>query len=1020
MSNSGGQGSCRAVWVYRDMRPLVIDTRAALADRRARAQQSEAVAEFVQTLRNPDGSWRHGLNEFDSPEGLAENVSSQLDAWLTAISHEGAADEPQAPSARPAAVAELLTPAQRAALASLRDGGQVDDPALGAARKAPVTGLTGYWLQRHGQWAGAAGGRLDRRFVNLRLLVDRGLQVDGERFVPDMAAGDKGRFDDLAKLLRQHDSVAAWVLVGEPGSGKSTVLQHHELAMADAALGVGAGVRPAPADAELCLWQRLSEYDAATSAEPGLWLVERWAAQYPQLPPLAEMMRSHRVRLLLDGLNEIKAPDRVTQLQAIERWADWAAQPEGRRLAPIFSVRTLEQSPLSRPGSEVRQITLAAWTDKQVRDYTALRLGEGNALWPAIEGDRELLSLCRLPMHLDAQCGLFRHLGRPARDRAELLSGQFWLLLRRPENLRALQRAGLLADQDWQRLAGDGWTDPLLALPEQGCLVRWLDATAQAMHRDGREVSVARQVVLARLAEWQATDAATGLAVATPEHWLQAVTALGLVGEGGMDAFDGQPLLRFVHQLWQEFFAGRGLRDAADWAPARWPGIAPEPLPDIDQVLARLGRQEPLPGPAASHWEEPAKLAVQLSRHTLPLLRALQARHVALAGRAAARVLPRLQAEPGGPHWLATLRQQLVDRSRSPQQDLRLRIEAAEALGPLGDPRYAEGLGPDGQRCWLIADDAHWVTVAGGEYTIGRDGSPEPDEHPAVTVELPSFSMAWAPVTNAEFRCFVEAEPKGYEDLRWWVGEAAQRWWRGEWRNDAEIERWRAICADLRRDFDGTVARFLNVTEAATDQFRELAQQSEADTEAMLKRRYGARQHREPLEWQNPRFNQPLQPVVGVCLFEAQAYTAWLAAMTGRTGLALPTEAQWEAAARHPAGGDWPWGRPAPSRWQLNADPAHLRRTSPVGVFASADHPAGLTDLAGNVWEWTASAYTDQPDAEQCRTGSNDPEARRVVRGGSWYGRTHVARAGYRNLCTPGDRDSYLGFRLVCCPIPGP
>ena len=167
-------------------------------------------------------------------------------------------------------------------------------------------------------------------------------------------------------------------------------------------------------------------------------------------------------------------------------------------------------------------------------------------------------------------------------------------------------------------------------------------------------------------------------------------------------------------------------------------------------------------------------------------------------------------------------------------------------------------------------------------------------------------------------------------------------------------------------------------------------------------------------------FNVAAQPVVGICQFEALAYTCWLQAQCGRP-VRLPCEAEWEAAARGRQRGRWPWGEQPPERWQINADPAHLRRTSPIGVFVQGDNADGLADLAGNVWEWSASAFTDRLAISALIAEAPDGLARRVVRGGSWGGTTELCRPSYRGRFSPGLRDNDLGFRLVSsCPIPEP
>jgi hypothetical protein len=154
-------------------------------------------------------------------------------------------------------------------------------------------------------------------------------------------------------------------------------------------------------------------------------------------------------------------------------------------------------------------------------------------------------------------------------------------------------------------------------------------------------------------------------------------------------------------------------------------------------------------------------------------------------------------------------------------------------------------------------------------------------------------------------------------------------------------------------------------------------------------------QVREPAYWRNARWNAPNQPVVGVSFWEAEAFCRW-------AGGRLPSELQWEAAARGLQGHEYPWG----DTWEdgiCNSREAGLGVTSPVGLFPrSRSKPYGLEDMAGNVWEWCADFY------DRKESGSL-----RVVRGGSWYGGAGIARAASRSGLHPDGRINGIGFRVV-------
>jgi hypothetical protein len=153
----------------------------------------------------------------------------------------------------------------------------------------------------------------------------------------------------------------------------------------------------------------------------------------------------------------------------------------------------------------------------------------------------------------------------------------------------------------------------------------------------------------------------------------------------------------------------------------------------------------------------------------------------------------------------------------------------------------------------------------------------------------------------------------------------------------------------------------------------------------------------EPSSGQKRRWNAPNQPVIDVSFWEAQACCRWA---HGR----LPTEREWDAAARGPDGCEYPWCGP----WEdgiCNSHEAGLGVTSPVGLFPrSAQVPLGLEDLAGNCWEWC-----DDFGYEDKREGGSP----RVLRGGAFYFVAGDLRSTYRVRYGPVGRFRFIGFRCV-------
>ncbi len=154
-------------------------------------------------------------------------------------------------------------------------------------------------------------------------------------------------------------------------------------------------------------------------------------------------------------------------------------------------------------------------------------------------------------------------------------------------------------------------------------------------------------------------------------------------------------------------------------------------------------------------------------------------------------------------------------------------------------------------------------------------------------------------------------------------------------------------------------------------------------------------------------------PMVNVSWQEARNYCKW-------AGGDLPTEAQWEKAARGTDGREFPWGQAFdPSRlWRSTAHEADALSTIPVGKFPSGASPYGCLDIVGNVWQWcldwSGPNYSGQPDRNP--TGPDTGEYR-VLRGGSWnWNKPDLFRCAFHHGDDPIIHISDVGFRLASRP----
>ncbi len=249
------------------------------------------------------------------------------------------------------------------------------------------------------------------------------------------------------------------------------------------------------------------------------------------------------------------------------------------------------------------------------------------------------------------------------------------------------------------------------------------------------------------------------------------------------------------------------------------------------------------------------------------------------------------------------------------------------------------------------------ATVPAGRYRIGARPDDEfvfDNEKWEHDVELASFRIARAPVTNAEFLHFVEAG--GYVERRFWTDAG---WaWRISAQADAPLYWRRAASGWERRHFD---------------------------------------------RWQPLR---PDQPVVHVNLFEAQAYCAY-------AGRRLPTEAEWEIAATGATHRRYPWGDAPPDASVANLDHWYGDVTD-VAAFPEGESIFGVRGMIGNVWEWTSTAFGPypgfSPDAyrEYSEPWFGDHY---VLRGGAWSTSATMISTRWRNFYRPQRRDIITGFR---------
>jgi formylglycine-generating enzyme required for sulfatase activity len=431
---------------------------------------------------------------------------------------------------------------------------------------------------------------------------------------------------------------------------------------------------------------------------------------------------------------------------------------------------------------------------------------------------------------------------------------------------------------------------------------------------------------------------------------------LGASEQLGFFTLDEKGEFRFSHRLWRDYLAAERIAcqiEAAGRSEFPEQAGASEPEAEFRRTEANQFSLPPVPTGLDENWNSVYRLLPGLlnEEDELRLLDQLLQDNPPLAALCIAE---------GGAKVSSINRHRFAEAFLFEMQSATLsvprRMLAARALGRLGDDRLWED--PDRPLVPRL------VTVQAGHYRSGLsqtdlhkiydqraidDFDLDEEELQTATSFEPAFSIGKYPVTNAHFKAFID--DGGYRRKEYWL-------------SSNEDEGWRWLQGSQR-----------------------LQGPQENGGERRL-----------PDYWSDSHYNEPNQPLVGITIFEAEAYCRWLTATVndGRQ-FDLPNVRQWQAAARGVDGRLYPWGDQAePQRCNCWHE-AYLGVTSPVGIFPGARTPDGIEDLAGNV-------------AEFCKRAGGEGLA---LCGGSWLSSISECRTTRTRVCSAELKSIETGFRVA-------
>lgn len=832
--------------------------------------------------------------------------------------------------------------------------------------------LRDYHVARYAEWSQSQY-NLDNRYVELELAIEQNREI-----LSSPSTGAESNFSwTLSRITRQFDDELVMVLLGDAGSGKSTLLRRFQMDICQEQ------IRTETDEGQIPLYIQLGDYN--TSQTPFEWLETLWNQRFSNLGEITEYYQTGRFILLADGLNELQHDSEQAYHNLIAKWLDFAWQMSENGNRTIFSCRNTDYLSLSlkaKPWDELT-IHIQPMNEKIIGKFLAVYLPKQKV---------EIVSdIARSPQYDYYRIPIFLRLltkqieangqGIPA-GRAALFTRFIHETLRAEINRKnALFHSDhLLTDTDRAWIKTSRF-EQISDLTDEGTLFTGLTNLAKYMHQlylDGKLTKTGLPY----------EEAQDEMQVLFAPDVIQASVILHILVH---DKRDNR--IKFWHRMFREYFVARAFAQQPNFDSVKVEWRSEHLRPSFLDYIASA-RPQLLPPLHTTGWEDIVTFAASMVPSPDEFIDELATYNLTLAARCL--------LDEGVTVMIYTkdrIREKLHQRATDSQTDLRARIDAREILMELGHPEFKSQQGLHGE--YIIPPTK---TCASSEYALAKEHTP---------ISLKRFSIGIYPVTVAEYQHFVEAD--GYKQEKWWRTSTEQlNWWRGfgapqglaeEYRNHWHIFRANPkLLKSLQKDEN---------TKELAHRFRYLITQSEKEFEEWLDKKFSKRK---PVlapssSFDISTFNHPSYPIVGISWYEALAYCNWLSAQEN-TGYMLPSELEWETAARGQCYTDFPFNdEPNPSRY--NTHETRIGKPTPVGVFIDGTTPDGIHDISGNVFEWTRSLDMPAPYNPTDGRESIGAKGNRIIRGGSWLTSVSDAKITKRTAIHPEAQSKTIGFRLL-------